>query len=78
MERNAFLHRRTATLIYNFASSFGGGKMTKEEDFWPLEMDKQIKEISFEKYIEERKKHNLPDDYYKGIFQSTFKLESHV
>lgn len=52
--------------------------MTKEEDFWPLEMDKEFREISFEQYIEERKKQNLPDDYYKGIFQSTFKLESHV
>jgi hypothetical protein len=78
MEREAFLHRRTATLIYNFANSFGGGETISEEKFWPLELDREREEISFDEYIEHKKKQNLPDDYYKGIFQSTFKLDSNV
>jgi hypothetical protein len=76
MERQAFLHRRTATLIYNFASGFGGGETLKEEDFWPLELDKELRELTFEEYMKAKKKQNLPDEYYRGVFQSTFKLET--
>lgn len=76
MERQAFLHRRTATLIYNFASSFGGGETISEQAFWPLEIDQELKEITFEEYIAQKKRNNLPDEYYKGVFQSTFKLET--
>ena len=78
MERHAFLHRRTAAAIVNFARGFGGQDLISEQEYWPLELDKELKELTFEEYMEERKKNNLPDQYYRDYFQSTFKLEANV
>ena len=70
------MHRRTATLIYNFAQSFGQNpKMLSEAELWPLELDKEIKPQTFEEYMEQKKKTQVPFHTFVSIFESTFKKD---